>query len=100
MTRKPGRAEAADTVVMGVEISSRRRQIEVTTMQRGSGRHTHFATMAQVPPELRGEVLLLVRGALLNAGYATLAELEAALTSELVVPDPDADAKDADAKDA
>jgi len=90
MTRKTDRPDAgADHVIMGVEISARSHQIEVTTMQRGSGRHVRYATLAQAPPELRGQALGLIRQAVLAAGYASLAELEAALTSEVVVPPPD-----------
>lgn len=87
MARKTAGAAQSDSVVIGVEINARRRQIEVVTMQRGSGRHVHYPTFAQVPPELRGEALLLIRTALAGSGYASLADLEQALTSELIVPE-------------
>ena len=88
MARRSDRHEdAGDHVVVGVEVSARSRQIEVTTMQRGSGKHVRYHSLNQAPPELRGEALGLVRDAILNSGYASLAELEAALTSELVVPE-------------
>lgn len=88
MTRRgsqPG--GGADQVVVGVEINGRRRQVEVTTMRRGRGRHTKYMSLAQTPPELRGEALGLIREAVLNAGYASLAELDEALTSDLVRPE-------------
>lgn len=88
MARKTGRPEdVGDHVVIGVEINARSRRIEVTTMQRGSGRHVRYASLNQAPPELRGQALALIREAVLDAGYSSLAELEAALTSELVVPE-------------
>jgi hypothetical protein len=79
----------SDQVVLSVEIGSRNRQIEVTTMQRGSGRHSRYHSLSQVPPSLRGEALALIRQAVLNAGYASLAELDEALTSDIVVPEAD-----------
>jgi hypothetical protein len=88
MGRRSGRPEdTSDHVVIGVEISARSRQIEITTMQHGSGRHVRYSSLNQAPPELRGQALELVRAAVLQAGYASLAELDAALTSELVVPE-------------
>jgi len=87
MARRPARPEdSSDHVVMLVEISARSRQIELTTMKRGSGRHNRYASLNQAPPELRGLALALIREAVLNAGYASLADLDEALTSELVVP--------------
>jgi hypothetical protein len=91
MARKSGRPDQADAVVIGLEINARRRQIEMTTMQHGSGRHVHYASLGQAPAELRGEALLLIRTALANAGYASMLDLETALTSELVVPEEEAD---------
>lgn len=87
MARKAGRSDPAEAVVVGLEINSRREQIEVTTMLRGKGRHTHYPTLSQVPPALQADALLLIRTALANSGYESLAELDKALTSELVVPD-------------
>ncbi len=78
---------AEHEVLMSVSIDARRRSIELTTLQRGKGRHTHYASIKQAPPELRGEALGLIRQALLAAGYASLAELETALTAEIVVPE-------------
>ncbi len=78
---------AEHEVLMSVSIDARRRNIELTTLQRGKGRHTHYASIKQAPPELRGEALGLIRQALLASGYTSLAELESALTAELVVPD-------------
>jgi len=90
MARRDDRPDpGSDQVVVGVEISARRRTIEVTAMRRGRGKHTHYATLSQAPPELRGEALQLVRSALLGEGYASLAELDEALTSDLVVPEPE-----------
>ena len=88
MARKQTRpSEGTDHVVVSVEISGRKRQIEVTTMRRGRGRHVHYPSFNQVPPDLRGEALQLIREALKNSGYESLADLEEALTSELVVPE-------------
>jgi|GEM_PF-2618930 hypothetical protein len=84
-TRNP--SDSADQVVVGVEINHRSRQIEVVTMRRGRGRHTKYPSLTQTPPDLRGEALELIRDAVLNAGYSSLAELDEALTSELVVPE-------------
>jgi hypothetical protein len=90
MAKKTAGPEAAsDHVVIAVEISVRSRQIEVTTMQRGSGRHNRYPNLNQAPPELRGEALSLIRAAVLNAGYDSLAALEEALTSEPVKPEPE-----------
>lgn len=74
-------------VLMSLEINGRKEQIEVKTMTRGSGRHNHYASLRQAPPEVRGQVLELIRNAVVNAGYSSLADLESALTSELVVPE-------------
>jgi hypothetical protein len=73
-------------ILVGVQVDARKRQIEVTTLRRGKGRHTHYATLRQAPPEMRGEALQLIRTALGNSGYENLTDLEEALTSELVVP--------------
>jgi len=73
--------------VTHIEIHARKGQIEVFTRQRGQSRHTHYPSLNQVPPELRGEALTLIRSAFQHAGYDSLAELDAALTSELVVPE-------------
>lgn len=73
--------------VVGVEINARRQQIEVLARSRGQSRHTHFPNLSQTPPDLRGEALALIRGAILNSGYSSLAELEAALTSAPVLPE-------------
>jgi len=76
-----------EQVLSKIEIDARRRQIEVTTLQRGKGRHLHFTSLNQAPPEMRGEALELLREALRNAGYDSMTDLETALTSELVVPE-------------
>ena len=89
MARKAGRPDPADDVVTGLEINARRRQIEVTTMQRGKGRHTQYPSLSQVPAALQADALLLIRTALANSGYPSLTELEDALTSELIVPEAD-----------
>ena len=88
MARKAGRPEdVGEHVVLGVEINARSRRIEITTMQRGSGRHVRYGSLNLAPPELRGQALGLIREAILEAGYSSLAELEEALTSELVLPE-------------
>jgi hypothetical protein len=81
-------------VLMSVAIDARKRQIEVTTLQRGKGRHTHYASIKQVPPELRGEAFALIREAVLASGYASLAELDSALTTALVVPEKETGAEE------
>ncbi len=78
---------AEEEILVGVEVDARKRQIEVTTLRRGKGRHLHYASLRQAPPEMRGEALQLIRAALQGAGYESLTELEEALTSELVVPE-------------
>jgi hypothetical protein len=85
---------ATEEVLMGIEITARKRQIEVTTMQRGKGRHRHYGSLNQAPPEVRGEALELIRAALQHAGYDSLTALETALTSELVVPEKEAAAEE------
>jgi hypothetical protein len=92
--RSSSPSAASDHLVVGIEISGRRRQIEVKTMRRGRGRHVHYASLNQVPPELRGEALQLVRDAVINSGYSTLAEVDEALSSELVVPEEEEAAED------
>jgi hypothetical protein len=77
---------AEHEILMSVAIDARKQQIEVTTMARGKGRHTHYPSIKQAPEAMRGEALALIRTALQHAGYSSLAELETALTSELVVP--------------
>ena len=89
MARKSGASGQTEAVVIGVEINARRRQIEVTTLQHGSGRHVHYPNFGQVPPELQGEALAVIRAALQGAGYASFAELDEALTRDLVVPAPE-----------
>src|SRR3989304_3114697 len=73
-------------VLMNIAIDARKRQSEVTTLRRGKGRHQHYAMLRQAPPEVRGEALQLIRTALQNAGFESLAELEESLTSEIAVP--------------
>ncbi|RIL10263.1 hypothetical protein DCC79_08530 [bacterium] len=73
--------------VVGVEINARKQQIEVIARQRGQSRHVHYASLNQAPHEVRGEALALLRAALVNSGYQSLADLDALLTSELVVPE-------------
>lgn len=77
---------ASHESVVSVEINARRRQLAVKTLMSGSGRHRLYQNFGQLAPHLRGEALGLVRQAVLAAGYASLAELDTALTSELVVP--------------
>lgn len=84
-------------VLMSVSIDARRRNIELTSLHRGKGRHTHYASIKQAPPALRGEALTLIREAILAAGYASLAELETALTAELVVPQKESPAAPSEA---
>ena len=88
---------AEPEAISGVQIDARRRQIEITTLQRGKGRHSHYGSLNQAPPDVRGHALTLIREALRNAGYESLTDLEKALTSEVVVPekesDPQADGK-------
>lgn len=81
-------------VLTAVEFNARTDGIEVTTMQRGKGRHMRYGSLNQAPPALRGEALELVRRALQKAGYASLAELDDALTRDLVTPVEDDEAPD------
>ncbi len=87
---------ASHESVVSVEIQARRRQLAVKTLQSGSGRHRLYQNFGQLAPHLRGEALGLVRQAVLAAGYASLAELDEALTSELVVPSGDKEPAGAD----
>ena len=97
MTKKTTRPDdIADHVVVTVEINARSGQIEVTTLQRGSGRHIRYHTLNQVPPELRGEALGLIRRAVLDAGYESLQALDEALTSEIVLPEESAEEQTSD----
>jgi hypothetical protein len=92
---------ATNEVVISVEVNARSEQIEVTTMQRGKGRHQRYAALNQAPPEMRGEALALLRRAVMKAGYTSLAALEEALTSDVVVPEPEPEAAEsADARSA
>ncbi|MFN8422029.1 MAG: hypothetical protein U0470_01125 [Anaerolineae bacterium] len=85
---------ATNESVVSVEINARRRQLAVKTLMSGSGRHRLYQNFGQLAPHLRGEALGLLRQAVLAAGYASLAELDEALTSELVVPsETEAEAK-------
>lgn len=77
--------------LVGIEINARRKQIEVKTRQKGSGRHNHFASLNQAPPEVRGEALVMLRQALLNAGYESMAQVEEMVTRELVLPEDEDD---------
>jgi hypothetical protein len=77
---------AEHEILVSVQVDARKRHFEVTTLKRGKGRHIHYATLREAPPEIRGEALQLIRLGLTNAGYESLTDLEEALTSELVVP--------------
>ena len=68
---------ASHESVVSVEINARRRQLAVKTLMSGSGRHRLYQNFGQLAPHLRGEALGIVRQAVLAAGYASLAELEA-----------------------
>ncbi|MCC7020576.1 MAG: hypothetical protein IT332_12510 [Ardenticatenales bacterium] len=84
---------ASHESVVSVEINARRKQLAVKTLMSSSGRHRLYQNFGQLAPHLRGEALGLVRQAVLSAGYASLAELDEALTSDLIVPaDKDDDA--------
>ena len=89
---------AAKQTLVGIEINARRKQVEVKTRQKGSGRHNHFASLNQAPPEVRGAALVLLRSALLNSGYETMAQVEELVTSELVLPEDEAEEAAAPAK--
>jgi hypothetical protein len=78
---------AEKQAVVTIEIHRGKGQIEVITRRKGQGRHIHYPALGQAPPELRGEALELIRTALRNAGYDSFAELDTAMTSELVVPE-------------
>jgi hypothetical protein len=82
---------ASHESVVSVEINARRKQLAVKTLMSSSGRHRLYQNFGQLAPHLRGEALGLVRQAVLSAGYASLAELDEALTSDLIVPTPDKD---------
>lgn len=89
---------ATNESVVSVEINARRRQLAVKTLMSGSGRHRLYQNFGQLAPHLRGEALGLLRQAVLAAGYASLAELDEALTSELVVPSEAEDEAKAEVK--
>lgn len=82
---------ASHESVVSVEIHARRPLLAVKTLMSGSGRHRLYQNFGQLAPHLRGEALGLVRQAILAAGYTSLAELDEALTSDLVVPSTDKD---------
>ena len=82
---------AAKQTLVGIEINARRKQIEVKTRQKGSGRHNHFDSLNQAPPDVRGAALVMLREALLNSGYESMAQVEELVTSELVLPSDDED---------
>jgi len=83
---------ADNEVLVGVEISHRTHQIQVTTMLRGKGRHNTYPDLPQAPESMRGEALVLIREALHRAGYSSLADLDHALGTGPVTPAPEADA--------
>ena len=58
---------AAKQSLVGIEINARRKQVEVKTRQKGSGRHNLFAS--------------------LNSGYESMTQVEELVTSELVLPE-------------
>jgi hypothetical protein len=73
-------------VLVCVEISQRTRQIQVTTMVRGKGRHNTYRALQQAPEAVRGEALRLILDGVRSAGYASLAHLDHALMAPLVMP--------------
>jgi hypothetical protein len=83
---------ADNEVLVGVEISHRTHMIQVTTMMRGKGRHNSYPDLSRAPEAMRGEALVLIREALRRAGYASMAELDAALDAALVMPVAEEDA--------
>lgn len=82
---------ADNQVLVGVEISHRTHQIQVTTMIRGKGRHHSYPDLRTAPEAMRGEALVLIREALRRAGYESLADLDKALDAALVVPEEEGD---------
>jgi hypothetical protein len=86
---------ADNEVLMGVEINHRTHQIQVTTMMRGKGRHSTYPDLRQAPQAIRGEALVMIREALRRAGYESLAELDHALDTGPVTPEPDDEAVEA-----
>ena len=86
---------AEKQAVIRVEIHRGKEQVEVMTRRKGQGRHTHYPSLNQAPPELRGEVLALIRTALQNSGYSSLSELDTALDTDLVIPEKKEEEADA-----
>lgn len=78
--------------VVSIEVHARKQQIEVNARQRGQSRHVHYASLNQAPHEVRGEALALIRTALQNSGYSSFAELDTALTRDLILPEKKDDA--------
>ncbi len=89
---------ADNEVLVGVEISHRTHMIQVTTMIRGKGRHNSYPDLSRAPEAMRGEALVLIREALRRAGYASLAELDAALDAALVKPEAEDEPEGAEAE--
>ncbi len=82
---------ADNEVLVGIEISHRSQQIQVVTMLRGKGRHNTYPDLRRAPEAMRGEALVLIREALRRAGYESLAELDRALDTGPVTPEPEPD---------
>lgn len=78
---------AGSEVLARVEINPISRQIQVSTMPRGGGESTAYDSLQQAPEAVRGEALKLILDAVRNAGYASLAQLDHALTAPLIMPD-------------
>ena len=82
-------SENHNEVLVGVEISHRTSQIQVKTMLRGKGKHRTYPLLHEAPEEIRGEALRLILNGVRAAGYASLAQLDHALTAPLVMPRED-----------
>ena len=78
---------AGSEVLVGVAISHRTRQIQVNTTRRGEDSQVAYDSLQQAPEALRSDALKLILDAVRNAGYASLAQLDHALTVPLVMPD-------------
>ena len=56
--------------LVSVSIDARKQQVEVVTLKTGKGRHSHYASLNQVPEQLRLDVVDLIRQSLSRSGYS------------------------------
>jgi len=81
---------ATNQSLASIEIDARLRQIAVTVREKGRGRHQRYRSLNEAPAHLRADALALIRSALQNSGYESMAQIEELLEAPLVTPGSDA----------